>query len=297
MTATLLLGLGLSGGLLLILTGLFPARIPLSDALGRVHLPRTNVSVRSSERLSLLNRLFGAPVAATFVGRALDRRTSIDLRIVGTTSSELLAKMTLTFLVGVVWAPAVAGVMALGGVGVGWVLPAWGSLLLGSVGAAVPMLALRVDAAKRRRAFLHALSCFLDLVAVRLASGAGVDGALNQCAEAGRGWAFVEIRQALAEARLMGEAPWGGLARLGEDLGIAELGELAASVSLAGNEGARVRTSLSAKARSIRTKGLAEAQASAESASERMSLPVVMLMFGFVTFLGYPAVTQVLTGL
>jgi tight adherence protein C len=159
------------------------------------------------------------------------------------------------------------------------------------------MLGLRVDAAKRRKGFLHALSCFLDLVAVRLAGGAGVDGALNQCAEAGHGWAFVEIRQALAEARLLGEAPWSGLARLGTDLGIAELGELAASVSLAGAEGARVRTSLSAKARSIRTKGLANAQATAESASERMSLPVVMLMFGFVAFLGYPAVMQVLTGL
>lgn len=297
MTATILLGLGFAGGLLLLLSGLFPERIPLAQALGRVHQPRTTINVRTAQRPPRLTRLVGAPAAASFLGKALDRRTSTDLRIAGTTSAELLATMALTFLVGLVWAPVVAAIMALGGVTVGWVVPAWGSLLLGSIGAAVPLLSLRVDAAKRRRAFLHALSCFLDLVAVRLASGAGVDGALNQCADSGRGWAFVEIRQALAEARLMGEAPWGGLARLGEDLAIAELGELAASVSLAGNEGARVRTSLSAKARSIRTKGLANAQATAESASETMSLPVVMLMFGFVAFLGYPAVMQVLTGL
>lgn len=297
MTTNVLLGLGLAAGLLLVIAGMFPARVPLTEALGRINQPRMITPFGSVGNSSLLHRLVGSPIATSPIGVALGKRAASDLRVVGMTLPELVAKMTLTFLVGLVWAPAVAGVMALGGVAVGWALPAWGALLLGVVGATVPLLGLRADAAKRREGFLHALSCFLDLVSVRLAGGAGVDGALNQCADAGHGWAFVEIRQALAEARLMGEAPWNGLARLGTELGVAELGELAASVSLAGNEGARVRTSLSAKARSIRTKGLADAQADAESASERMSLPVVMLMLGFVAFLGYPAVMQVLTGL
>ena len=34
-----------------------------------------------------------------------------------------------------------------------------------------------------------------------------------------------------------------------------------------------------------------------QSASERMSLPVVLLMTGFIVFLGYPAVAQVINGL
>jgi Flp pilus assembly protein TadB len=154
-----------------------------------------------------------------------------------------------------------------------------------------------VTAVERRRGFRHALGCFLDLVAVRLAGGAGVEGALNDSATSGLGWAFGEIRQALAQARLMGEAPWAGLDRLGNDLAISELSELAASVALAGDEGARVRTSISAKARSIRLRGLADAESSAQAASERMSLPIVLLMLGFVIFLGYPAVMQVLMGL
>ena len=45
----------------------------------------------------------------------------------------------------------------------------------------------------------------------------------------GQGWAFAEIRAALLEARLLGETPWAGLARLGELIGVAELCELAAS--------------------------------------------------------------------
>src|SRR3546814_7918519 len=84
---------------------------------------------------------------------------------------------------------------------------------------------------------------------------------------------------------------------LGEALDIPELGELAASAALAGSEGARVRTSLSAKARSLRLRGLTDVEAAAQSASELMSLPVVLLMFGFVIFLGYPAVDRVLQGI
>ena len=76
-----------------------------------------------------------------------------------------------------------------------------------------------------------------------------------------------------------------------------ELSELAASVALAGAEGAKVRASLAAKATSIRSHALADAQADAEAMSERMSLPVVVLFAGFLLFVGYPALAHVLTGL
>jgi hypothetical protein len=99
------------------------------------------------------------------------------------------------------------------------------------------------------------------------------------------------------EARLQGETPWAGLARLGEELSFPELGELAASAALAGDEGARVRASLAAKARSLRLHGLTDVEAAAQSATERMTLPVVLLMLGFIVFLVYPAVEQVLHGI
>jgi len=70
--------------------------------------------------------------------------------------------------------------------------------------------------------------------------------------------------------------PWeaGPRARIGE------LSELAASVSLAGTEGAKVRASLAAKAASLRTHELAEAETADQAATERMSLPIVMLFAG-----------------
>jgi len=217
--------------------------------------------------------------------------------VAGTTSEEVVAKQALGALGGLLWAPATVALMALGGVYVPIALPLWCSIALAATGFFVPVLGLKVAAAERRRSFRHALSCYLDLVAVRLAGGAGVESAPTASADTGQGWVFTEIRQALAEARLMGEPPWTGLDRLGRNLGVSELNELAASVTLAGDEGARVRTSIAAKARAIRTRGLSDAEGAAQAASERMSLPIVLLMVGFVVFLGYPAVTQVLTGL
>jgi tight adherence protein C len=161
----------------------------------------------------------------------------------------------------------------------------------------LPAIELRARAARRRRSFRHALSSFLDLVSVALAGGKGVEGALTDAAATGDGWPFRELRAALSDARLRGEAPWDGLARLGADLDVPELGELAASAALAGAEGARVKASVAAKAKALRIRVLADVETAAQSASERMSLPIVLLLVGFVLFLGFPAVTQVLQGL
>ncbi|MGH3369193.1 MAG: type II secretion system F family protein, partial [Nocardioidaceae bacterium] len=70
-----------------------------------------------------------------------------------------------------------------------------------------------------------------------------------------------------------------------------------ASAALAGAEGARVKASVAAKAKALRIRVLADVETAAQSASERMSLPIVLLLLGFVIFLGYPAVNQVLQGL
>ena len=98
-------------------------------------------------------------------------------------------------------------------------------------------------------------------------------------------------------AQIEGSTLWATLARLGDDLGIPALGELAASVALAGNEGAKVRASIAVKADTLRAVELAEAETEAQAATERMVVPTAMLLFGFVILIGYPAVVTVLGGL
>ena len=294
MTAALILGVAVGLGVILVATGLLPARLSLAEALGRLDAAP---QMRAGQSAVWWVRILGVPFVETSAGRLATRSVRQDLRVIGRSPEEHVARHVLMLTVGLLWAPATFGLMALGGVDVSFVLPVWVSLVFGLVALIIPTLAVRAEAADRRRSFRHALGCFLDLVAVRLAGGAGVDSALAGSAAAGDGWAFAEIRQALTEARLRGEPSWNGLAALGDAIGVTELQELAASAGLAGDEGARVRVSIAAKARSIRMRGLADAEGAAQSASERMSLPVVLLMTGFIVFLGYPAVAQVINGL
>lgn len=293
MNSAIALGVAAGLGMILVATGLVPARLSLGDALYRLDTPRSD----AGQDRRWWVRLLGAPLVDTSAGRLATRSVRQDLRILGRSLEEHVARHAAMLLAGLLWAPATFGMMAMGGVGVSFVLPLWVSFVFGIVALAIPTLAVRAEAAERRRSFRHALGCFLDLVAVRLAGGAGVDSALAGSAAAGDGWAFAEIRQALTEARLRGEPSWSGLASLGDQIAVPELQELAASAGLAGDEGARVRVSIASKARSIRVRGLADAEGAAQSASERMSLPVVLLMTGFIVFLGYPAVAQVINGL
>jgi Flp pilus assembly protein TadB len=167
------------------------------------------------------------------------------------------------------------------------------SLATAASGFVLPDFVLRDEAERRRRAFRHTLSSYLDLVNVLLAGGAGIETALHAAADAGDGWGYQTIRVELRRARLTGQSPWDTFADLAERLGVAELAELAASVSLAGSHGARIRASLAAKADTLRGHQVAETEASAEAATERMTVPVAVLLFGFLVFIAWPAIAQI----
>ena len=299
MIAAVVCGAGFGAGLWLVVRGLYPPRPSLAQALAELRrLPEPVPVVAETEGFAARA---GRPLAAalTRAGGAwlVPGRVRRDLAVLGRGSERHLAEKLTLALVGLLLVPAVTALLAVGGTHLPLVVPVWGSLVLMVAGFVVPDLGIRADAAHRRRDFRHALSSFLDLVVVALAGGGGVETALADAAGVGSGWAFEHLRRALDQARLARQAPWDTLGRLGADLGIAELSELAASVALAGTEGAKVRTSLTAKAVSLRTHELAEAETADQAASERMSLPVVLLFAGFLFFLGYPAVEKVLTSL
>jgi Flp pilus assembly protein TadB len=169
-----------------------------------------------------------------------------------------------------------------------------GALVIGFV---VPDLTLRTQARARRAGFRQALSSYLDLVNVLLAGGAGIETSLEAAAQAGDGWAFTQIRHALLRSRTMRQSPWTCFIELGESIGIRELAEIAASVRLAGEQGARIKLSLSAKAAALRAHQMARIEADAQAATERMGLPTVLMFVGFMVLLGYPAMQQIVRAL
>jgi tight adherence protein C len=224
-------------------------------------------------------------------------RTRRDLATLDTPVGVHLAQQATATVVGVLLPPAAAGVLAVAGLHPGLGVPAGGALLLAAGGFALPALSARAEAARRRASFRHGLGSFLNLVEVSLAGGAGVDQALDDAASIGRGPTNSDLRHALDQARLARLPPWDTLAALGQRVGVEQLEQLAATVGLAGTEGAKVRASLRSRAQALRARQITDAEADASAATERMSLPVVALFAGFLLFIGYPAVAAVLTGL
>ncbi len=271
MTVALLCGAGVGLGLLAVVRGLFPPRPPLAVALARLQVgaapPRPlTTPPPPGEAGGVAVGLVGVPLArlARRLGLA-PRWLARDLAVLERPLERHLAeKVTLALAVG---------------------------------GFLTPDLGIHADAARRRRDLRYALGSFLDLTVITLAGGSGVEGALTDAASVGHGFTATQLRRALAAARLRREPPWAALGRLGQELGVGELVELAASMELAGTEGAKVRASLAAKAASVRAHQLADAETQAQAATERMSLPVVLLFAGFLVFIGFPAVIRVLTGI
>src|SRR5690606_29297680 len=140
---------------------------------------------------------------------------------------------------------------------------------------------LRSDAERARREFRHALAAYLELVTILMAGGAGVETAMFDAAAIGDGPAFRHLRTALSAAQAQRAPPWARLGDLGDRLGVGELAELHASMSLAG-DGAQVRDTLSAKANGIRLRDLAALESEAQAKSETMVLPVVLMFAGFL---------------
>ncbi|HEX8803955.1 MAG TPA: type II secretion system F family protein [Acidimicrobiales bacterium] len=284
---------------------LFPPPPPLQAAIDRLHrrnqlarITGADAAPPGSDVSDLLGRTVGASLARTMRNLGIGLQTlEPDLRLVGRTLEQHMVQKVLLGLFGLVLPMLVGSTWILAGTDISFTFPLGLSIVLGVAFFFAPDLNLRSEATTRRKAFKHALGSFLDLVVISLAGGAGVESALRDAAGIGRGWAYAQLRNALEVTQLTGETPWAALARLGEEVGLTELVELSASVSLAGTEGARVRDSLAVKAGSLRDHALAEAEAEAQATTEKMALPVVLLFLGFLILIGYPAIDAVVTDL
>jgi Flp pilus assembly protein TadB len=289
-----ILGAGIAVGLLLVHRAVSPRPSALDTVLGTLARPGRSISDQHADRSELERAGATARRVSEALGYRPDRHRQ-ELELAGRSPDRHALSKVAGLIAGVI-APA-SVVMAVSAIGVSLPLAPTIALAVGTAagGYVLPDAMLRDVAEKRRRAFRHALSSYLDLVNVLLAGGAGIETALHAAADAGDGWGYQTLRAELRRARLTGRSPWDTFAQLDERLGITELGELAASVSLAGSHGARIRASLAAKADTLRGHQVAETEAAAEAATERMTVPVAVLLFGFLVFIAYPAVVQITT--
>ncbi|HYJ69086.1 MAG TPA: type II secretion system F family protein [Nocardioidaceae bacterium] len=215
-------------------------------------------------------------------------RTRSDLAVMNRTFAAHMGTKVLFALFGLIWFPLI---LVLTGIG-GTAAPALVGLVAAAIFFFLPDMQLHREAEKRRRDFRHVMGSFLDLVAMNLAGGRGLPEALMAASSIGEHWAMIRIRQALSNARIVGITPWEGIAQLGRDLGVEELRDLASALALAGDEGAKIRASLMARAESLRRKELADVEGTAGESSQSMLLAQILIALAFLIFLVYPALAR-----
>ncbi len=215
-------------------------------------------------------------------------RTRSDLAVMNRTFAAHMGTKVLFALFGLIWFPLILVVAGVGGNAA----PAIVGLVAATIFFFLPDMQLHREAEKRRRDFRHVMGSFLDLVAMNLAGGRGLPEALMAASSIGEHWGMIRIRQALSNARIVGITPWEGIAQLGRDLGVEELRDLASALALAGDEGAKIRASLMARAESLRRKELADVEGSAGESSQSMLLAQILIALSFLIFLVYPALAR-----
>jgi tight adherence protein C len=279
-------------------------RRALDDVLAVVD--GSEVSGRAGSRVDSQNsdadwlrphRVLGSALAGRLASTHLEGLLAADLAMTAMRFEDLVARSVLGAVAGFAVIPLGLAAGSIASARVPPAMPLWIGLLLGIVGVVSPVASLRARARTARRAARRAIGSFLDLIVLCLAGGMGIESALHAAAGISAQSVTRQLATALNVARDSGRPPWSAFDALGRRLGLDELVELAAALNLAGREGARIRATLTAKAAAMRRRELSAEESEANKATDRLFLPGVLLLVGFLVFIGYPAVTRILTGL
>jgi tight adherence protein C len=297
MIPVILAGAITGGGLFLLAFALIPRRISLAKQIAALDSPAAmyQPARRTAGAESAFSRRLGAMLARFCAEQGWEFPSlRANLTLVGKSFENYLATKVLLAFFGLIIAPLFFGVLSVAGLHVSVIIPVWVALIVAAGFFFLPDLELRQQADRRRKDFRHAVGAFLDLVAMSLAGGRGVPEALMGASEIGGGWAMWLIKDALTNARIIGQTPWQALGKLGEELKVDELKDLSAALSLVAEDGAKVRESLTARAASLRRKEIAELEGQAGERSQSMLVAQMLMCAGFMLFLIFPAVIALL---
>ena len=296
-------GMTIGLGVLLVAAGLLPPAAPdLRAALARLDTePAAGGSASpgwtGGEPVTVTRARWweaaGGWVAARTPAGGPFAAPAADLRLLGVTPASFAAARAAAAAGGVAFPVVMWTLTGLAGMSLPLALPGVVGVGLAAAGWLLPAAVLGQRAGGERVALRVALSAYLDLVALERAGAGSPVEALEAAALVGHGAAFTLIRRRLLLAARSGASPYAALADLADEIGVAELRDLADIAAVAA-DGAAVYATLLAKSRSLRNAIGADAQAAANAASERLVFPVVLLGTGFLLLVFYPALARLL---
>ncbi|QMU68873.1 type II secretion system F family protein [Streptacidiphilus sp. P02-A3a] len=276
-------------GLALMISQLRPAPPDLGTVLERMQAP--SGVARPVADGGFLDRL-GMPL----VGLPGVRIPHQQLALTGRTANRFMATKALCTLIGLAFPPYVQLFVVLFGLHPPLLLSVGGALALAALLWFLPDWTLKGQAEEARTEYLHAISAYLELVAMERAADHGPAESLRRAATVGRSPVFRQFAAAMESAALDRQPPWVGLTALGERLGLTALTDLADIMQVSGTDGASIYTALRARAHNLRSELLSADQARATVESERMVIPGTVLVLLMTVLIAYPAVTEMFGG-
>lgn len=282
-------------GVYLLIRALIPGRRGAAVTVAQIDALRElgpySVDLGSGRRT--LREVVGRRMAEFYARQGWQQRSlRADLSILDRSWEAFLATKIGLAAYGFVVVPLLYGLLWILGAHLAVLIPVWLSLLVAAGFFMLPDLEVRARAKERREDFRRVVSAYLDLVAMNLAGGRGLPEALMSAAEISDGWAVRRIRNTLSDARLSGQTQWTALSGLGQAIGIDELIDLGHALALTADDGAKIRSSLTSRAETMRRE-LSEIEGKAGQKSQSMLVAQVLLCTGFLVFLIYPAITQI----
>jgi hypothetical protein len=286
----LLTGGTVGAGLALLVRELLRPQPALGPALARsapatLSLPEPELAreeVWGRWLLGRLERLPGVRIPAT------------NLALLGQGPGQFMLKKTALAGLGLL-CPVIATIpWIIAGVSLPFYVPAGVGLLIAGLLFITPDLAVRDQAKRAREEFAHALSAYLDLVALKRAADAGPAEALEKAAEVGRGWPFLYLQGALRRARLEKVPPYQALTELAEEYELPVLTDVADIMRGSATDGAAVYKALRARTAALNAELLADQASEANAASETMTAPGALLAVLVMLLMAFPAVIRML---
>lgn len=291
-----ILGAAVGLGVYILIRALLPGKRGAAVTVAQIDALRElgPYSVDLSSGRRTLRELVGQRMADFYARQGWQQRSlRADLSILDRGWEAFLATKIGLAAYGFVVVPLLYGLLWILGAHLAILVPVWLSLLVAAGFFLLPDLEVRARAKERREDFRRVVSAYLDLVAMNLAGGRGLPEALMSAAEISDGWAVRRIRNTLSDARLSGQTQWTALSGLGQAIGIDELVDLGHALALTADDGAKIRSSLSSRAETMRRRELSEIEGKAGQKSQSMLVAQVLLCTGFLVFLIYPAITQI----
>ena len=269
-------GVLLAAGLWALAGYFVPAHPRLGDALklmdGRVRAPQP--AATGADRI-------GAWARTRLPGGVDDRvARQLQLRAIGIDrfyTYKVIAAVTGLAL------PSLIGVILLLTTGVSIALPLLVGLLLALVGYFVPDIVIGRGSVATAADATEALLTFVDLVTLERLANSSATQSLHAAANISDQAVFVAIRDSLQRARLQQRAPFTELKRLGDELELPALSDIADVMKL-DDSGASLSDALRARVTELRDAHLTQAKIDAAAVSERMTFLMVIpsLIFGLL---------------